>query len=69
MMFICLHSRLKPLLHPIIHAHTSWLRRKLPDLQGTLKAHLRFYNKISRLHMIYNMVEIKQTFSILMLRQ
>ena len=39
---------LKPLLHPIVRAHTSWLQRKSADFQGTLKVHLRFYNKISR---------------------
>ena len=41
---------LKPLLHPIVCACTSWLqRKKSADLQRTLKLHLRFYNRILRL--------------------
>ena len=42
-------NKFKPLLHPIIRARTSWLQKKWANLQGTLKVHLRFYNRISRL--------------------
>ena len=40
----------KPLLHSIVHARTSWLQKKSADLQGTLKVHVQFYNRISRSH-------------------
>ena len=40
----------KPLIHPIVHAHTSWLqRKKIANLQVTLKLHMQFYNRISSL--------------------
>ena len=43
------YTHVKPLLHPIVRGRTSWLQRK-NDLQGTVKVHMHFYNRILRSH-------------------